>query len=476
MQPRSRPGGRGRRRSTATAAFALLSLLLTSLALVGTAAAQDVPDAPDAGPVRYLDPYFAGYEVTSDITYGSARNEAGDMQSLELDLYEPAGDPLAERPAIIWIHGGSFAHGSKTGGFEQEQGRELAKRGFVVASIEYRLASTPVNANFNDTESQIAISRAWQDGRAAAEFLRTNAAAYGIDPDVILVSGYSAGGVTAANMALLGNANNDVGTQDDPKHIDGAIAYAGATLSGFAQPGEGPILWFHGTSDNVVPYSMALDAHNAALAVGIDSTMVPKAGATHDLSAYREEFRERTGQWVYDRFVAPAPTVGDLSPRVNPAGTTGSVTITGSGFSGATAVRFGDLDAVSFSVVDDATITATAPVQPAGLAAVTVVGPGGASATGLASLYRYDGAPIIKLLTPSSGPIAGGTTVQVNGAGFLGTTEVLVGSTPAAFTVVNDLVLSVTIPARATPALVNIRATDVHGTSPTGPPSWYRYL
>ena len=49
-------------------------------------------------------------------------------------------------------------------------------------------------------------------------------------------------------------------------------------------------------------------------------------------------------------------------------------------------------------------------------------------------------------------------------------------STPAAFTVVNDLVRSVTIPARATPALVNIRATDVHGTSPTGPPSWYRYL
>lgn len=443
-------------------------------------AALVVPGAPhadaDAEPVRYLDPVFADVTVTSDITYAQATNQQGALQSLELDLYEPTGDALDERPLIVWIHGGSFAYGSKAGSFEQQQGRELARRGFVVASIEYRLAPDPIDANgFLTPEGQLAIAQAYNDGRSAVRYLRTNASTYRIDPDVILASGYSAGGVTADNLAYLVNRNNGLGTETDLSHVDGVIAYAGATLPGMPQPGEPPGLFFHGTADPTVPYSMALDLYDAALAVGIDVTLVAKEGATHDLSAYREEFRERIGWWAYERWLAPAPEVHGLSPRVDPHLADKDVTITGSGFSGATEVRFATTSA-SFTVVDDTTIVATAPDLPAGVVGVRVTGPGGTSTVGLTSLYRYDGPPRITRVTPNTATVHGGDVIEVRGGGFTGTTSVRFGLIPATFVVLDDHRLAVTVPPRPEgAALVNVWITDDLGTSANQPSSWFLF-
>jgi carboxylesterase type B len=56
-----------------------------------------------------------------------------------MDIYQPAGDVSAPRALVVMAHGGSFITGSKTGpdvvGFCQD----LAKMGYVVASINYRL-------------------------------------------------------------------------------------------------------------------------------------------------------------------------------------------------------------------------------------------------------------------------------------------------------------------------------------------------
>lgn len=65
-----------------------------------------------------------------------------------------------------------------------------------------------------------------------------------------------------------------------------------------------------------------------------------------------------------------APTVSGLTPTSGPAGT--EVTITGSGFEGATGVFFGGVAATAFTVVSDATITAIAPAQQEGVTSAIV--------------------------------------------------------------------------------------------------------
>ena len=102
------------------------------------AATAPVPGAPPAGAAtRYPDPVFSGVTVTKDVVYGAARDFDGRIQQLDLDLYQPTGDTLAKRPVIVLAFGGGFWFGTK----EQlaKQATAYAKRGFVAASITYRL-------------------------------------------------------------------------------------------------------------------------------------------------------------------------------------------------------------------------------------------------------------------------------------------------------------------------------------------------
>ena len=70
--------------------------------------------------------------VTKDLAYGSGADH-------NLDLYQLTGDGVAKRPVIVWIHGGEFTTGDKSSG--ASRATFLAKLGYVVASINYRLLS-----------------------------------------------------------------------------------------------------------------------------------------------------------------------------------------------------------------------------------------------------------------------------------------------------------------------------------------------
>jgi alpha-tubulin suppressor-like RCC1 family protein len=116
-----------------------------------------------------------------------------------------------------------------------------------------------------------------------------------------------------------------------------------------------------------------------------------------------------------------APTVTKVKPTVGPAGGGTTVTITGTNLSGATAVKFGSVNATSFTVVSETLITSTSPAQAPALVDVTVTTAGGTSATSTADRFHVE--PVVTHVSPSSGPVAGGTTVTVTGEGFaLGTT------------------------------------------------------
>src|SRR5207244_605785 len=84
-----------------------------------------------------------------------------------------------------------------------------------------------------------------------------------------------------------------------------------------------------------------------------------------------------------------APTVTNLNPTSGPTAGSTSVVITGTGFTGATGVKFGTTNATNFTVNSSTQITATAPAGT-GVVDVTVTIPvGGTSATSGADRFTY---------------------------------------------------------------------------------------
>ncbi len=165
----------------------------------------------------------------------------------------------------------------------------------------------------------------------------------------------------------------------------------------------------------------------------------------------------------FDQFTY-APTVTGIAPTSG--GTAGgtTVTITGTGFIGASSVQFGSSAASSYSVVSASSITAVSPTGSAGTVDVTVTSPAGTSTTGAADKFTYG--TTVSGISPNSGPDAGGTVVSLLGSGFTGTTSVKFGSTAATtFTVNSDTSLTATAPAGT--ATVDITVTSPSGTSAT---------
>ena len=174
--------------------------------------------------------------------------------------------------------------------------------------------------------------------------------------------------------------------------------------------------------------------------------------------------------------VAGATTVTSVSPASGPtAGGTG-VTITGTNFTGATAVDFGSVAASTFTVGSAGSITATAPAQAAGTVDVTVTTPGGTSATGTADKFTYDAAPTVTKVSPAAGPTAGGTSVTITGTHFVvGSSTVAFGSTAGTgVTCSSTTTCTATSPAEAA-ATVDVTVTTPGGTSATGTADKFTY-
>jgi acetyl esterase/lipase len=229
---------------------------------------------PGAPPLRYRDPVFGTVTTTPNVTYGSAVNMSGQTITLQLDVYEPTGDVVTERPAIVWVHGGSFAFGDKTSPELVDEANTFAGKGYVNASINYRLEPGGCTGSAPPGTCVTAILEALEDAQTAVRFLRTNAAAYRIDQSRIAIGGSSAGAITALNVGFSS-------TEDPTAAVAGAVSLSGAHLLTVADPGGAPSLLFHGTADPLVPYQWAVNTVNAATAAGLDSFLTTWTGAGH---------------------------------------------------------------------------------------------------------------------------------------------------------------------------------------------------
>ena len=256
---------------------------------------QTTPEGPS--PLRYRDAVFSSVDKTSDLTYGKAARISGSIQTLKLDLYQPTGDPIAERPAIVWVHGGGFKNGNKSSKEIVEQANVFAKMGYVTVSIDYRL--TTGCAPYTD-QCIRGIEMAYHDAQAAVRYLRANAATYRIDVDRIAVGGSSAGGITAYNVAY---GSEEVGHSGNPGYsskVRAAVSLSGASLTTDVDPGDPPTLDFHGDADQVVPLSWNDATLDQARKAKVIAERTVWKGAGHvPYTQYRQQILDETRNFLY---------------------------------------------------------------------------------------------------------------------------------------------------------------------------------
>jgi eukaryotic-like serine/threonine-protein kinase len=155
----------------------------------------------------------------------------------------------------------------------------------------------------------------------------------------------------------------------------------------------------------------------------------------------------------------PQPEISGISPASGPAAGGTAVTMTGTGLGSATGVSFGGAGATI--TADSATqITVTSPAG-SGTVDVTVTTPGG---TAVGGQFTYEvPPPVIDVISPSSGPESGGTTVTISGSDLAGATGVSFGGVAAKITADSGTQITVISPAGS--GTVDVTVTTPGGTS-----------
>ncbi len=190
---------------------------------------------------RYLDEYFSNVTVTPNIVYGKNYQDFQGLNliNLKLDIYSPTGDTQAIRPLIVYLHTGSFLPvlinqtptGARTDSATAEMCRRFARRGYVVASIDYRIGWNPsaTGSSAQDVRTGTllqAVYRALQDAKTAVRFLKMSVDSlsnvYKIDVNKIVVCGQGSGGYVALAYASLNNFNNEIAGLSSGKFISGS--------------------------------------------------------------------------------------------------------------------------------------------------------------------------------------------------------------------------------------------------------------
>ncbi len=233
-----------------------------------------------------------------DVIYG----KAGDV-GLKMDLYFPKKTD-GKLPVTVYVHGGGWQSGDKASGVGVMAIGELVQRGYLVASVNYRLAPA------YKFPAQI------EDVKCAIRFLRAHASDYHLDSQRIGVWGGSAGGHL---VALLGTSDekaslegtggwpnqssrvqavvdmfgpSDLTVESGGGHTRISEAVFGATSSKdevlkraspitYVTNDDPPFLILHGDQDRLVPLSQSEKLHQLLKAAGVSSKLVVVKNAGH---------------------------------------------------------------------------------------------------------------------------------------------------------------------------------------------------
>lgn len=206
---------------TDTSPRAVRALLLALITAAATLAATGCSWFGDDGP-----PPTLPAPAESNIAYGpSGPCSPGDPDCAgdqTLDIYRStAGDSAGPSPVVVWIHGGGFVGGDKSG--VNAYLRPLLENGWDIVAINYRLTTdTGVN------EFPTAI----RDAKRAVRWIRANADDNGWDPQRVAAVGHSAGGNIVGFLAVTAG-DPDLDAQDLPPDLaaQSAAITAGVALN-----------------------------------------------------------------------------------------------------------------------------------------------------------------------------------------------------------------------------------------------------
>ncbi len=237
-----------------------------------------------------------------DVTYATGVvNYLGITQDLAMDLYYPdlSVDTMSKRPFIMFVHGGGFLNGDKQG--VRAHCREFAKRGFVCATLQYRLGwniSSQTNQNY-------AIYRAAQDAQAGLRYIVEKSDTFRIDTAWMFMGGQSAGSLTSLytayvdeqewNTTLVGVVDSLGGLYTSGNSLThdfslkGIYNNWGSVVATALSPSEMlPTIAFHGFLDNVVPFNNGIlgsigsgSIHDIAINNGVCSELNVDSTAGH---------------------------------------------------------------------------------------------------------------------------------------------------------------------------------------------------
>ena len=293
---------------------------------------------------RYRYRIFEEFTVNYNVIYGNNINATGSNVSLEMDIYQPEGDVVTNRPVVVVAHGGFFLGGANDGSDVVPLCQDLARMGYVAVSISYRLGIS----NFFALESSLqeAVVRGVQDAKAAVRYLRKTHAedgnTWGIDPERIVLGGSSAGAFIALHTAYVDDLSeipssvdfNANGLSGGIEGNSGSPGYSSDILSIFSisgaigdvdwmSSGNKPLVSVHGTSDGTVPFGTdyvqlygipvtivdgSETVHNQADLLGLDNCFHVFPGAGHTPHQSSTQYYDTTR----------AVTVGFTSRQVCP--------------------------------------------------------------------------------------------------------------------------------------------------------------
>jgi arylsulfatase A len=271
----------------------------------------------------------AGVTVERDLTYAKYG-----PREMKLDLYHPFS-PRGISPGVVFIHGGAWTIGNKSG--FSRQAAYLAAKGYVCVSIDYRLSQ------------EAPYPAALYDSKAAVRWMRANAAKYNIDPNRIAAVGGSSGGQLAALLGTTadvrtmegdgGNAQFSSRVQavvafnpltdfvsmlartQNPKAATQAIVpflggmeaavpeiYVDASPVAHVSATSAPFLFLHGTSDTTMPYQQSLEMIDALHSVGVRAELYSAKDANHGFfnsPPFYQPSTERMEQFLNSVFHKP---------------------------------------------------------------------------------------------------------------------------------------------------------------------------
>ncbi len=170
------------------------------------------------------------------------------------------------------------------------------------------------------------------------------------------------------------------------------------------------------------------------------------------------------------------PTVTKLSVKGGPASGGTTITLTGTNFGGTTEVLFGGVPGTEVKVSSEFVLTVTSPPNSSGTAEVRVRGAYGESPASTKARFKY--APVITSFSPPSGPVAGGNTVEITGAGFVPgtTTKFKFGKANSkSVTCASTTTCTALVPAQSKAGAVDVRVTANKGKSAIAPSDQYTY-